>query len=249
MLVQSRSQSALTLASDWFDILFDSARVMMHAVDKDFQIVKVNRRWLETLGYKKNKVLGRKVTDLLTEESSIRAVKDVLPLFQQAGSDRSIGMQFVRKDGKALDILLDADVSPAASCGCFAYATLRDSHDIDQSEEASNILRALKDITTVMHSLERINVAQEGDDPAAASLAVGQVPGQVQAGVPGEATGAFLELAQDISTNLRGLLRVHEEWLSESMEQQRELILMARSLDRTLAELEDTLSAVRLRPE
>ena len=65
MLVQSRSQSALALASDWFDILFDSARVMMHAVDKDFQIVKVNRRWLETLGYKKNKVLGRKGDSLV----------------------------------------------------------------------------------------------------------------------------------------------------------------------------------------
>ena len=215
---------------------------MMHAVDKDFRIVKVNRCWLETLGYKKNKVLGRSVTDFLTEESSMRAVKDVLPLFQQAGSDRSIGMQFVRKDRKVLDILLDADVSPAATCGCFAYATLRDSHSIDQSEEASKILRALKDIITVMHTLERVNVAHEGDDPATVSLAVGQSPGQVQAGVPGEAAGAFLELAQDISANLRGLLHVHEEWLSESAEQQRELVLVARSLNKTLAELADTVA-------
>jgi len=94
-------------------------------------------------------------------------------------------MQFVRKDGTVLDILLDADVSPASACGCFAYATLRDSHDPDQSEEASNILRALKEITTVMHTLERVNVVHEGDRLAAASLAVGQSPGQAQAGVPG----------------------------------------------------------------
>ena len=223
---------------------------MMHAVDKDFQIVKVNRRWLETLGYEKDKVLGRRVTDFLTEESSTRAEKDVLPLFQQAGSDRSIGMQFVRKDGKVLDVLLDADVSPAAACGCFAYATLRDSHDLDQSEEASNMLRALKNITTVMHTLERVNVAHEGDDLEAASHQTGRSSGrEAQAGMTRQAAGAFLELAQDISTNLRGLLRVHEEWLSESVEQQRELLLVARSLDKTLAELADTLAAVRLRPE
>ena len=214
----------------------------MHAVDRDFRIVKVNRRWLETMGYKKNKVLGWRVTDFLTEESSMRAEKDVLPLFQRAGSDRSIGMQFVRKDRKVLDILLDADVSPAATCGCFAYATLRDSHDIDQSEEASSMLRALRDITTVMHTLERVNVAHEGGDPATVSLAVGQSPGQVQMGMPGEAAGAFLELAQDISANLRGLLQVHEEWLSESAEQQRELVLVARSLNKTLAELADTVA-------
>ena len=111
------------------------------------------------------------------------------------------------------------------------------------------MLRALKDITTVMHALERVNVAHEGDGLEAASLAVGQSPGQVQAGVPGEATGAFLEIAQDISTNLRGLLRVQEEWLSETEQQQRELLLVAKSLDKTLAELADTLAAVRLQPE
>ena len=55
---------------------------MMHAVDRDFQIVKVNRRWLQTLGYEKDEVLGWRVTDFLTEESGMRVVKDVLPLFQ-----------------------------------------------------------------------------------------------------------------------------------------------------------------------
>ncbi|MCZ6891153.1 MAG: hypothetical protein O7F09_01410 [Chloroflexi bacterium] len=101
----------------------------------------------------------------------------------------------------------------------------------------------------MQHTLERVNEADEGDDPAAASLAVGSSPGQVQAGVPGEATGAFLELAQDISVNLRGLMRVQDEWLSESAEQQRELLLVARNLNKTLADLADTLAAVRLRPE
>ena len=94
--VLQRSAGALGLAQDWFDILFDSARVMMHAVDKDFQIVKVNRRWLETLGYEANEVLGRKSTDFLTEESRIRAVTDTLPLFQRTGSARSIALPQAR---------------------------------------------------------------------------------------------------------------------------------------------------------
>ncbi len=72
--VAQRPQGALSLAKEWFDTLFDHASVMMHAVDKDHRIVKVNRRWLETLGYEKEEVLGREPTDFLTEESRARAV-------------------------------------------------------------------------------------------------------------------------------------------------------------------------------
>ena len=80
--------------------------------------------------------------------------------------------------------------------------------------------------------------------------AASRSPGRVaQAAEWGEAAGAFLELAMDISADLRGLLQQHEKWPSKSAEQQRELVLAARSLDRTLAELADTLAAVRLRPE
>ena len=74
----------------------------------------------------------------------------------------------------------------------------------------------------------------------------GSRPARLRRAYRGEATGAFLELAQDISTNLRGLLQVDQEWLTESTEQQRDFVLASRGLDRTLADLADTLAAVRL---
>lgn len=45
-----RAEKALRVAKQSIDILFDRAPVMMHATDKDLRIIKVNRRWLETLG-------------------------------------------------------------------------------------------------------------------------------------------------------------------------------------------------------
>ena len=70
--IRQRSPGALALARDWFDDLFDTAPVMMHGIDRDFRIVKVNRRWLETMGYESNEVLGRKPTDFQTEDSRAR---------------------------------------------------------------------------------------------------------------------------------------------------------------------------------
>ena len=149
-----------------------------------------------------------------------------------------------------LDILIDAEVCRATTCECSAYGTLTDVHDLKQWEEASTALKTLKDITTIQDILERVLVAGEGDAPDAVPQGAKQLPGWVsQTGEWGEAAAAFLELAQDISANLRGLLHLYEGWLSKSTEQQRELVLSARSLDRSLAELADTLSAVRLPPE
>ena len=55
----------------------------------------------------------------------------------------------------------------------------------------------------------------------------------------------FLEVAQDVSANLGALVRVHEEWLGETTEQQRDLILVAKNIDRTLKDLADTAAAAR----
>ena len=83
-----RGEEAPSVAQKAFDILFDRAPVMMHAVDKDFRIVKVNRRWLQTLGYKRDEVLGRKPTDFVSEESRAEAVNVTVPRFWRIGSDR-----------------------------------------------------------------------------------------------------------------------------------------------------------------
>ena len=59
----------------------------------------------------------------------------------------------------------------------------------------------------------------------------------------GEALGGLLEAAQDLSAIHLGLLKVHEEWLSETVEQQSELLLVAKSIDKTLADLADSAAA------
>ena len=257
--IRQRTPGTLALARDWFNDLFNTAPVMMHGIDRDFHIVKVNRRWLETLGYEKDDVLGRRPTYFQTEDSRARTeevlerkltdsqTEDSRP---HTGSVRSMARRFVGRGGKVLDIIIDVEACQATACKCSAYGTLTDVHDAEQREQASDTLTTLKNIITIQQILENALAADEGDGTEEASQAAPHPPGRVaRAAEWGEAAGAFLELAMDISADLRGLLQQHEEWPSKSAEQQRELVLAARSLDRTLAELADTLAAVRLRPE
>ena len=101
----------------------------MHAIDRDAKLIKVNRQWLDIMGYEAHEVLGRRCMEFCTEVSRLVAVKDTLPLLRRAGSVRGVGYQFVRKDGRVLDAFLDGEVLPQAESDQFAYATIRLSHD------------------------------------------------------------------------------------------------------------------------
>ena len=55
--------------------------------------------------------------ELLTEPSRLWAVRDTLPLFWRVRKARSIGYEFLRADGRVMEVLLDADAhSGLAGC-------------------------------------------------------------------------------------------------------------------------------------
>ena len=235
---QERNEMALRVADETFDILFDRAPVMMHAIDGEGRLIRVNRPWLRRLGYKRDEVLSRKSTEFLTEESRQRAIKDTLPLFWRMGSARSVGYQFVRKNGHLIDVLLDAEVARDSSGHIFTIATLRDGHDPTQWEQAATIIKALKQLASAQAKLEGtlLNTGRVNQDPG---LLAPQALSDDASAKTGETLGAFLEHTENISVNLRALLRVHEEWLDASAEQQRELLGVAKSIEKSLVYLAD----------
>ena len=138
-----------TLREEWgrlgeyIESVFDNAPVMMHLIDKDGRLSAVNYLWLKTLGYEKAEVLGLRSVDFLTEESRARALKDTFPAFRRLGYARSVGYQFVHKDGRVISILLDAE-TVEISHHLAAVATLRDTYDLSQWKQSSAALQAVK---------------------------------------------------------------------------------------------------------
>ncbi|MCH7621209.1 MAG: PAS domain S-box protein [Chloroflexi bacterium] len=217
-----------------YDSLFENAPVMLHSIDADGKLLKVNQKWLEELGYEPDEVLGRKSTDFLTAESRARAVSVNLPSFWKFGNVRNVGYQFVAKNGKVLELLLDAEriLGPYGNEENLAAIYY---HDPGQWKMASSTLRVLSRLGETRRELAGI---LSGDNTQI-SNAVG-TPGE--AGAEGyklgiEVTASFLKAAQDISANLKALVKTQVELLDVAYEQRDEFLPAVRSIDHTLSEL------------
>lgn len=130
----------------YFDLIVEQALVPVHVVDADYRITRVNRRWLDKLGYDSSEVVGRPPTDFLSGESRARALDDVLPLFRSVGACRSVGLNFKSRDGRAVPVLLDAQVCSTDDVHCHAFAVMRAPDDLVQYAEASATFTALSSI-------------------------------------------------------------------------------------------------------
>ena len=163
---REQNENEVALAGESMELIFEDAPVMLHSIDEEGQLLRVNRLWIETLGYHREEVLGHKSLDFLTDESRLRAAEDGLPLFWKTGVARGIGYQFVKKDGDPLDISLDADISYTPSGSPLGLAALRDRVDTAQWRQASATLRALKEIADLQLELEAA-LSSEGGLPLA----------------------------------------------------------------------------------
>lgn len=105
---QKRVETELRRSEERYRHLYKETPVMLHSIDQDGRIVSVSNYWLNTLGFDRDEVLGRRTSDFLTEESRRRAEEDVVPNFFRTGSCKDEPYRFVKKNGEVLDTLLSA---------------------------------------------------------------------------------------------------------------------------------------------
>ena len=210
----------------------------MHSLARDGTVIRVNRRWTETLGYESREVLGRRSVDFLTEESRRRAVDQMLPLFWRTGRARGIGYRFVTIDQRPVDLLLDANVKPSIDGTKAGYAALYRMGDRAQWQEASKTLRILERLANLQLKYEKALLPQriEASKTARGTTTLSEQHLDEDAG---GVVAAFLELAQDTSASIRSIARSQQDLADSTEEHRTELLLVLRSIDRNLREMGD----------
>ena len=102
------AEMALQKSEARYRSIYHSAPAMLHSIDTEGRLVMVSDHWLETMGYEREEVIGRKVTDFFSAASRSYADNTVFPAFFKTGVSKDIFYQFIKKNGEPMDILLSA---------------------------------------------------------------------------------------------------------------------------------------------
>ena len=121
--------------------LYRSTPAMLHTVDGEAKIVTVTDHWLQKLGYRREQVIGRPITDFFTEEDRKRYEGGKLRELLQRGDFNNEQRQMITSDGRVLDLVVSA-ISHRNAAG-----------EVDQ------MLVASKDVTARNRAERKLRVA------------------------------------------------------------------------------------------
>jgi PAS domain S-box-containing protein len=141
--------------ADWkYRRLYRSTPAMLHTVDADGCIVAVTDHWLQKMGYAREEVVGRSITDFYSEADRKKLEAGLLMELISGGEFSNESRQMVTKDGKVLDLLMSA-ISERGASG-EVRRMLVASKDLTERNRAERELRtALAENAHLREELER----------------------------------------------------------------------------------------------
>ncbi|MFP4314699.1 MAG: PAS domain S-box protein [Desulfovibrionales bacterium] len=136
-------EEQLRQSKEQYRRLYHHTPAMLHSIDHSNRFVSVSDYWLEALGYGRDEVVGRELTDFMTDESRRHAIENVLPGFFATGFCKDVPYQFVKKNGERMDVLLSAILEKEPNSR--SNRSLAVLVDITQRKRAEEELRQAKE--------------------------------------------------------------------------------------------------------
>jgi len=147
-------EKALRESEERYRSLYHNTPAMLHSIDTEGRLVSVSNYWEEALGYNRQDVIGRKLTDFMTPESRRYAEESVFPEFFRTGVCKDVAYRFVTRHNATIDVLLSA-IADRDSHGKIAR-TLAVSVDVTRRRQAEEALRQAKEaLSRYSKDLER----------------------------------------------------------------------------------------------
>lgn len=162
------------VASESFDVVFETSNVMMFAVDHHFRIAKVNKCWTEKMGFQHSEVLGRKPSEFGIEEARAYVYSVLTPQLDKFGFVRQIPVCLINKDGQPMQSFLDIQICRTASY--FAFGAWYHREHPMQLEFASRTMRILVQLSRLQHEFELFWPAFDGYKSAIYGNGAAQLP-------------------------------------------------------------------------
>ena len=88
--------------------LYRSTPAMLHTVDGDGLLITVTDHWLSKLGFRRDEVLGRPITDFMSDADQKKYADGGLQDLIAQGDFENLERQMVTKDGRTIDLVMSA---------------------------------------------------------------------------------------------------------------------------------------------
>jgi PAS domain S-box-containing protein len=131
-------QNVLKETKERFNLLYQTAPFIFDTLDENAHILEVNEAWLISIGFAREEVIGRPLTDFLTPECKVD-MEEHWEWLKKAGSANDINLKFVRKDGSVLDTTTYARVLYDGEGKFFQSHGI--SYDLTEQKKADAALR------------------------------------------------------------------------------------------------------------
>ncbi|GJD69512.1 Sensor histidine kinase RcsC [Methylobacterium gnaphalii] len=149
-----REATALRASEERFRTLYRMTPLPLHFLDSAGAIQQVSDAWLDLLGYARTEVIGRPLTNFMTEASTRQRIQSDWPKLAEQGFLENVEYRFVTKSGDFRDVVLSSRA------------------ERDAQGRLSGVLGGLVDVTARKHAEDALRQAQKIE-------AVGQLTGGV----------------------------------------------------------------------
>jgi PAS domain S-box-containing protein len=126
----------LRQSEEQFRTLYRDTPLPLHSLDPRGCIDQVSDAWLALLGYARHEVIGRPLTDFMTEDSKTRRADVDWAILRQGGELKDVEYRLVKKSGEVIDVLLSARVVQTEGRLVRTFAGLVDVTARNRAEEA-----------------------------------------------------------------------------------------------------------------
>jgi PAS domain S-box-containing protein len=153
-----QAEEALRVSEKKYRDLYNDAPDMYHTLNKDKVIIDCNETEAIMLGYKKEEIIGRPLSDFFTEASKELLEKDY-PLLLEKKVLKNIERTFIRKDGSTFQAILNVFANLDENGQVIgSRAITRDITELIQSaNELKNLNRTLKALSDFNYALLHVN--------------------------------------------------------------------------------------------
>jgi PAS domain S-box-containing protein len=138
-VLAEREAAALRASEEQYRTLYKKTPLPLHSVNEAGIIEHVSEAWLDLLGYQREEVVGRPITDFMTEDSIQRRNEVLWPTLLREGAFKDAEYRLITKSGAVLDVLFSGRVERDED-GRFLHA-LGGVVDVTARKKAEEALR------------------------------------------------------------------------------------------------------------